>query len=99
VNGFITVSAATLAAIGLAGLLLSAGMTNGDRRRQALRVGTRAMGLSGLTLMLGGLVGWADTNALFGGLIMVVFASGVSLPPTSAATTAVDPRRDGDVAG
>jgi hypothetical protein len=49
-------------------------------RRRSFRVGSVAMTIAGVVLMVASLAGLAATDQIFGGLMMVLFGTGVSLP-------------------
>ena len=83
----ITIIAGMLALIGLVGILAGAAGQRSLLRARIFRTGSVAMGSAGLVLLLGGLLGAADTGQIFGGLMLLIFGTAVSLPATKGAAT------------
>ena len=87
----ISIIAGVLAAIGLAGIMVGASGQRTPWRARTFRTGSIAMGSAGLVLLLGGLLGVADTGQIFGGLMLLIFGTAVSLPATKGTVTPVTP--------
>lgn len=90
---FLTVAAGLLAAIGLGAVLIGASLRRGanggsDRGRGMFRVGTVALTLAGLVLLLGSMIGIDTPSGMFAGLMLVLFGTTVSLPPARTGATA-----------
>ncbi len=86
---FITVAAGVLATIGLGGILLAAAAKDPDRRDRRFKVGLSALCLGGLVLLVGSVAGWSGADAMFGGLMMVLFGADAKLLPANQRKTAV----------
>ncbi len=87
---FITVAAGILATIGLGGILLAAAASKDpDLSGRCFKVGLHALCLGGLVLLVGSVAGWAGANAMFGGLMMVLFGTDAKLLPANKSRTAV----------
>jgi hypothetical protein len=84
----VTITVGLLAALGLAGILVGAALRQPGPRRRSFRVGSVAMTIAGVLLMLASLVGLAGTDQLFGGLMMALFGTGASLPAVKDAAAA-----------
>ena len=80
----ISILAGVLAAIGLAGIMVGASGQRTSLRARTFRAGSIAMGSAGLVLLFGGLLGVADTGQIFGGLMLLIFGTAVSLPATKS---------------
>lgn len=81
----VTVAIALLAAIGLVGTLVGAAMSNASWRRGSFRLGRVAMTGAGVLSLVAGLAGLAPVEQMLGGLMMVLFGTGASLPDTQRA--------------
>ena len=77
---FITVLAGVLALLGLVGIFGGAWATRAPQRHRMFRAGSMAMGTAGLVLLVGGLIGAADTGQLLGGVMLLIFGTAISLP-------------------
>jgi hypothetical protein len=86
--GFATLAAGVLAAIGAVGVVIAAVSKDGSPRRLSFKVGAYGLALGGVVLMLGGLAGWFRPTDAFGGLLMVVFATGSNVLPAQKAGSA-----------
>ncbi len=82
----VTLVAGLLAALGFSGILFGAAVRTSPHRQRIFRFGSIAMAVGGLVLMLGAMIGVSDGSNLFGGLMMLIFGTAVSLP--GAATRA-----------
>ncbi len=71
-----SLAAGILAAIGAGAILVSVTQGDGPRRQGLLKLGTYAIGMGGLVLMVGSIAGWQGADAMFCGLLMVVFGTG-----------------------
>jgi hypothetical protein len=78
-GSFVVAAGGVFGLLGMGGMFLGAVLDQGAIRRRAFRAGSVAMGLGGLTLMLGGLSGVVGSDEFFGGLMMLLFGSGSDL--------------------
>jgi hypothetical protein len=76
----VTVFVGLLATVGIGGIIGGAAATAPSVRRRSFTVGSVAMTVAGVALMLSSIAGLKDTNALLGGFMMMIFGTGVSLP-------------------
>ena len=81
----ITLLAGILSLTGLIGIVAGAAGQRTTLRKRAFRVGSVAMGMAGLVLLLGGLFGVADTGQMFGGVMLLIFGTAVGLPAATEA--------------
>lgn len=88
INILVTIMAGVLAAIGIGGMLTGAASRREPFRQRSFRVGCVAMGLGGLVLLLAGLAGYGDSGQIFGGLMLLIFGTAVSLPARAGAAAA-----------
>ena len=79
---FMTGLAGVLALLGLVGIFGGAWARRSPHRHASFRAGSVAMGSAGLVLLSGSLVGAVDTGQLFGGVMLILFATAISLPVT-----------------
>lgn len=81
----VTIAIGLLAAIGLAGMLVGAAMGTAPWRHGSFRLGRVAMTGAGVLSLVAGLAGLAPVEQVLGGLMMVLFGTGASLPDTQRA--------------
>jgi hypothetical protein len=86
---FITVAAGILATIGLGGILLAAAAKDPERSGRCFKVGMNALCLGGLVLLVGSVAGWSGADAMFGGLLMVLFGADAKFLPANQRKPAV----------
>ncbi len=86
---FITVAAGILATVGLGGILLGAAAKDPDRSGRCAKVGLHALCLGGLVLLVGSVAGWSGADAMFCGLMMVLFGADAKLLPANQRKPAV----------
>jgi hypothetical protein len=80
-NGFVTLAAGVLASVGMGGLVMAAASKDAGRRTRSLRVGAGGLTVAGLVVMVGGVAGWIAPSEVYGGILMVLFGTGLRLPP------------------
>jgi hypothetical protein len=85
----VTITIGLFAAIGLAGMLLGAAFVTVPWRHRSFRLGNVAMTGAGALSMVAGLAGLAPVEQVLGGLMMVLFGTGASLPDTQRALAPV----------
>jgi hypothetical protein len=76
----VSLAAGMLAAIGLVGIIGGASSRRTAAGRRWFRIGSIAMTIAGLAAMVAGLGGIGGVDQLFGGLMMTIFGTAVSLP-------------------
>lgn len=76
----ITVAAGLFSAIGLGGVLIGASFANRAGGRRSFLIGSAALTLAGLVMLLAGLTGIGGTSELFGGFMLLIFGTTVTLP-------------------
>jgi len=87
-GSLITITVGLLAAIGLVGIFGGAVRARQSGGKRSFRIGSIAMTLAGLVLMLASITGVVEGDKIFGGLMMLIFGTSVALP--SARTLAGD---------
>jgi len=74
---FVTALAGLFGSIGIVFMVLGGVVSPSERRARLWKIGGVGMATGGLVLALGSLVGWVGNTELFGGLLMILFGSGV----------------------
>jgi len=77
---YVTFCAGVLATVGLVGIFAGAWLRSAPVGARSFAIGRVAMGLAGLLMLLAWLVGAAEIDQLFGGLMLLIFGTAVSLP-------------------
>ncbi len=93
---YVSLVIGVLALIGLVGIIGGASMRGKSVKGAAsgqriFRVGAVAMTIAGLVGILAGLFGVVGTDQVFGGLMMLIFGTAVSLPKQGAMTSRAAP--------
>jgi hypothetical protein len=85
-----TLAAGILAAVGAGAgaVLCAAPLGEGPRRRWLFTVGSYGVNIGGLVLMIGSVAGWQGADAMFCGLLMVVFGTGTQCAPANKPSAA-----------
>lgn len=79
-EGSVTVVSGILATVGLGGIMSAAALKGPLARQLSLRIGSVAMTAAGLLQIVASLSGYGAPDAAFGGFMMMLFGTGVSLP-------------------
>ena len=74
---FVTALAGLFGSIGIVFMFLGGVVSASERRAALWKIGGVGMATGGLVLALSSLVGWAGNDELFGGLLMILFGSGI----------------------
>ena len=82
---YVTLVTGVLALIGLVGIIGGAASNGTAGGVRLFRVGAAAMTLAGLAGIIAGLFGIVEASQLFGGLMMLIFGTSVSLPKRGGA--------------
>jgi hypothetical protein len=76
-----TLAAGVLATIGLGSVLLASAIKEEALRQRLFNLGASGLTICGAVLMVGSLFGWQNADAIFLGLLLVVFGSDAKLLP------------------
>lgn len=81
-NGVFLVSllTGTLALVGIVGIIGGASLRERRAGPRLFRIGSIAMGGAGLVSIIASLIGVVGADQLFGGIMMLIFGTAVSLP-------------------
>lgn len=80
-----TVMAGLLSAIGLGGVLIGAARPGREGSKRIFLIGSMSLTLAGLVMLVSGMIGVGGTSELFGGLMLIIFGTSITLPAHRAA--------------
>lgn len=80
-----TVTAGVFAAVGLGGVLIGASHAHSAGGKRSFLIGSMALALAGLVMLVSGMTGLGGSSELFGGLMLLIFGTAITLPARRAA--------------
>ena len=86
-TAIVTLAAGILGTIGLGGILCAGSTSDEARREWLFRLGAGGLTIGGLVLMVGSLLDWQGSDAMFLGLMMVVFGVDAKVLPGNSCTS------------